>query len=453
MTALTTLLSSATLLLGLALAIVLRKSNPFHPVIFLLLLAAVDVLFPAIYWSHYGQVDNPPWLNPLSADTIQAALCYYTIFLVLLTVSFLAVQKDSSPRFDPAESQRAPNRLRTAAWALFTLTLVKMVLEIFAFGGVDAWLLSRIVFASTADAEMLTGPGSILAALPLRDAFQAVVGVGFFYRKRLGSKLFGFFFPAAALGLAALTFLRGSMLAWAITLIFAEVMRRRCEYRAHRKWSGRQIRFALVAAAAVVLSIYVYGSFRDSLRGAASGGDEAAPELAIPSFLTVGHGLLGVSHIVAEYGQSVGFLWGKTYFDMLLLPVPRAIYPSKPQWYGIDDITRGMGWPETTQSAVTMPGEAFANFGYVGLLMALPLGLLLGLLQRVAVAHQMRFLMLGPTIFFQIVSVANWMSFTGIMNALPLVVILLFLSAWIRNGTPNVRLHPRRPSGALTTLN
>jgi hypothetical protein len=166
--------------------------------------------------------------------------------------------------------------------------------------------------------------------------------------------------------------------------------------------------------------------------------------LTLPTFITAGHGLLGISHIVAEYGQSVPFLGGKTYFDMLLLPVPRTIYTAKPAWYGIDDITRGLGWPESTQSAVTMPGEAFANFGLFGLLMAIPMGLLFGQLEKTMRVNIIRYLLLGPTVFFQMVAVTNWMSFTGFMNAAQLLIILLFITSYIRRG--GIPLFSRRRS-------
>ena len=61
------------------------------------------------------------------------------------------------------------------------------------------------------------------------------------------------------------------------------------------------------------------------------------------------------------------------------MPIPRAIYKSKPEWYGIDDITTGMGWPSSSQSAVTMPGEAYANFGWFGLFVAVFYGVFFGL--------------------------------------------------------------------------
>lgn len=448
MTALTILLSVLSMLLGLVVIALLRKSNPFHPIIFLLLFAAIDVLFPAVYWSFADQIGNPEWLTPVTDAMVLAALCFYIPFLALLTTSFLAICGPSSPRMNPPETAPSEPRLKLAASFLLVLTLAKISAEVAAAGGIEPWIWSRVVFGAIVDGDSAATAtrGGVLSALPLREAFQAVAGLCFFYRKRLSSpRLFGIVFPAAALLLAAATFLRGTVLTCAITLIFAEVMRRRREEASQVRWTRRQLRLAFMSLVAVVLSIYVYGSLRDSLRGsAASGVEDAASEFAVPTFLSAGHGLLGISHIVSDYGHSVPFLWGKTYLDMLLLPVPRSVYPSKPDWYGIDDITRGMGWPETTQSAVTMPGEAFANFGYLGLLMALPMGALLGQLQRLSAASEIRYLLLGPTIFFQIASVANWMSFTGIMNAAPSVVLLLLVASWIGRGTRRHRGVNRR---------
>jgi len=144
--------------------------------------------------------------------------------------------------------------------------------------------------------------------------------------------------------------------------------------------------------------------------------------------LSQGSGLEGVSNIIDLYGSSVDYMFGKTYLDMLLMPVPRSIYSSKPDWYGIDDITRGMGWPESTQSAVTMAGEAYANFSYFGLIIGVGYGVVLGLIVRVMFSNPI-LLTLYPTVIIQMILVTNWMGFTGFMNAFlkSLVILVIFI--------------------------
>ena len=437
-------LAVVSILFALTLMPAVWRRNQFHPAIFFLLFAIVDVFFPAIYWTLFGQVGNPDWLLPLRQEKILDAVTHYSAFLFIFIACLLGVDGGKSPRLDNSNlAVEAQARLGPVLWVLLALTLAKIAVDVSSYGGPAPWFWSRLIFASVADADGAAIPGGgSLAALPARELFQAAVGLAFFYRKQLDRPwLFGVLFPIIAMGLAMATFLRGAVLACAITLIFAEVIRQKTQPRiqSNTKRSAGRVKFFAAAMIAIILSIYVYGSVRDSFRGLASSDEDTSAELAVPTFLTAGHGLLGLSHIVAEYGQSVNFLWGQTYVDMLLLPIPRSIYSSKPFWYGVDDITRGMGWPESTQSAVTMPGEAFANFGLLGLLIAIPLGIAFGWLQRLVRSNPVRFLLLGPTVFFQIVAVASWMSFTGIMNAVPSMALLFVLAAYIGKGRPKIR--------------
>lgn len=417
------------------------KRNQFHPATTFLLLAIVDVYFPAIYWTLFGQVNNPDWLPLIPEQNILAGVLYHSTFLFLFIGCMLTVDGGRSPpkRHSPL-SYSTRRKLVLSVSFLLILTMIKLGLEIIGYGSLEQWLLSRVIFSAVPDIDgSSVVRGGPLAALPVGELFQATVGLTFFYRKKFRHPwVFTSVFPSIAIGLAATTFLRGAVLNCTLMLIFSEIMRARLEpgIKSQFESTSARLRTFSMVLIAIVLSMYVYGTIRDGLRVEAASSDTDSPaEATVPTFLTAGHGLLGLSHIVAEYGTSVRYLLGKTYVDMLLLPVPRAIYSSKPEWYGIDDITRGMGWPESTQSAVTMPGEAFANFGLLGILIAIPLGAAFGMLQRLSIANLIRFILMGPTIFFQMATVANWMSFTGIMNAASSVVLLFTLSSYLKGNT------------------
>lgn len=411
--------------------------RPFHIAAFFALFATVDVFIPAIYWTLFGQVDNPEWLPILSADKVLSALTFYSVFFSIFILCIIggSIGFRKSRTTDQLLTVDVEARLYKTLWVLLILILIKMGAEMINYGGIESWFWSRVLIAaSNPDGTTVAGE-SLFATLPLRDAFQAVAGLGFYYRKRARqAQLLTYVFPSVALFLAMATFLRGTVLTCVITFIFAEFLRRQVERQSQNM--ARRLKLGPIAMAALAgfLSIYLYGAVRDNFRGVISGSSDTEVVLVLPTFITAGHGLLGVSHIVAEYGQSVQFLNGKTYFDMLLLPIPRAIYTTKPAWYGIDDITRGMGWPESTQSAVTMPGEAYANFGIYGLLVGIPFGLLFAQLQKTISVSRIRHLLLGPPVFFQMASVTNWMAFTGFMNAMPLLVILLAIGSYISGG-------------------
>src|SRR5436190_23946351 len=66
------ILAFVSILTALTLISVLWRRHAFHPATFFLLLATVDVFFPAIYWMLNGQVDNPEWLPLLNEEKILA---------------------------------------------------------------------------------------------------------------------------------------------------------------------------------------------------------------------------------------------------------------------------------------------------------------------------------------------------------------------------------------------
>lgn len=412
--------------------------NWFQPAIMFLLSAVVDVFFPALYWMHVGQVNNPDWVPLLNVDQINTAIIFYIPFLAIFIAALLAFDRHAVPQPEVKVDLKAvESRLLLITGFMLFLTLLKLVVDVVDRGGIEEWFWSRFIFSTVNEDGADHG---FLVALPARDMFQALMGLGFFYRHQFKRhRLFGVVFPAVAMVLAMLTFLRGSVLTCSITLIFAEIMRRRHGRTEADSVPAIHPKALLISGLIVFMGIYGYGSIRDGFRGAAAGGVEDSESVAAPTFLTAGHGLLGLSHILANYGHGVAYLNGKTYIDMALLPVPRFIYTSKPDWYGIDDITRGMGWPDTTQSAVTMPGEAYANFGLWGLLMAIPLGMMLGVMNRVATTNLITTLLLGPTLFFQIPAVANWMAFTGIMNSLTLFVLTWIAAMYVHGGDSGAR--------------
>jgi hypothetical protein len=102
------------------------------------------------------------------------------------------------------------------------------------------------------------------------------------------------------------------------------------------------------------------------------------------------------------------------------------VWPAKPLWYGIDDITRSMGWPESSQSAVTMPGELYANFAVWGLPLMWLYGWVFGTMRRYRFDPVLRYAY--GFIFVPMMFPTFWMAFTGFVNLLaPVPVVALAL--------------------------
>lgn len=438
--------------LGLGVALfagrVAFRVNPFHPMFWFAAFAAIDAFVPAISWSLFDYPIGPEWMPRLTESDVSVGLTYYTAYLIL----FLAALVFAGGNMRAAISGAAPskNRIRTycaALWVLLGLVMLEMLSNISQSGGIDAWLSDQLVLSGA----RVTGEAvnsDFFSIVKPQAVFFSMVGVLYRYRTRTRwGVVYGFVVPAIAILLALMTTYRGTVLSVIFTLIFAEYMRimsgedRAAKSRALKKLT----KLVMVAVIGVVLVMYTYATFRDEYRTLAA--NETLAIGATTNPLTVGHGLQGIAHVIAEYGENVDFLGGKTYLDMALMLVPRSIYTTKPAWYGIDDITRRMGWPETTMTAVTMPGEAYANFGVSGLLVAIPFGLIFGLLFRLTKISELHYLALIPILTFQMVSTTNWMSFTGFMNSLVSMIVICIVIEIVRPRERRTRTGaaPRRP--------
>jgi hypothetical protein len=172
--------------------------------------------------------------------------------------------------------------------------------------------------------------------------------------------------------------------------------------------------------------ISIYGAFRD--RG------ELTKESYQESLNNIfaGHGYLGFNNIYDKFGNKYDYMYGKTYIDMLLLPVPRSIYTSKPLWYGIDDINNKLGYPKTTQTSVTWPGELFANFGWFGILLV-PLIVFVFIMIEMFIMKFSYPEVLDP-LLIPVAFVFNWMSFTGLVNSViyifPIVIVIYLMKKY-----------------------
>jgi oligosaccharide repeat unit polymerase len=415
-----------------------RPTGPFHIAIILIALALIDVYIPAIFWIVEGIPSGPEWMIDITYPDMLYGLVFYTAFYVLMLIPLLTVKEN---RGVPAKSNLKRGRLEVLTPTMLFLAVAALLLQVYSFGGPGAWFFRMSLARWTGELDESTAGGltGLMLLLPWRVMFGLLVIIGFYFRDELRPRyLYTYVYPSAAVVLAMTTFFRGSVLLLTLGLIFAEHARRRNLPTRARTFAPRSKRSVmtrkLVLGISLTVAIFVaFGAVRDHFNLEAL--ETVSETKGMFTLLRQGSGILGISSIVGHYGEKTEdrFL-GKTYLDMLLFPVPRSIYTSKPEWYGIDDITRGMGWPTSTQSAVTIPGEAFANFGPVGLLLAPLFGLLLRWLFARTCSSNRLYFFLYPSVILYMIFISNWMSFTGMMNQfLPLIcmflLILLFLQA------------------------
>lgn len=411
----------------------LEKGKVLSPAILFLTMALIDVFLPSIFVAYDGFFKVPVWANELSLYSIVNGLVYYSIFLIIF-ICFTFVGNhliNNSPRSTYKFTKSFDNMILMHMLFLLGLSISNLFYSILSSGGIEKYLLKgAILSVASSSANTVDINNDILSRLPISSLFQALVGVAFYFRKFSKYKfLYCWVFPFFAILFSLATLLRGSLIYVIVVLVFAEIIRKSPNGIYFKLASFFRIKksfFFLSIGLFFLISLFT--TFRDGYRSEAAGGDNRDKvESIIPSFMKQGSGLMGVSSIVEYYGNNVDYLFGKTYLDMILLPIPRSIYKSKPNWYGIDDISRGLGWPESTQSAVTMPGEAYANFGLFGIFIAIPFGLFFGIMDKLINRNRIFLLLLGPIFYFQMFTVTNWMSFTGLINSF---MVITFLSIY-----------------------
>lgn len=411
------------------------RLSVFSLVFIFLSLACVDVIIPSILWSIYGLPSRPFWFQILDESAILSGILFYLLFFIVFLFSyFLTIQKAPVKSFVLMPQVKLNQKILFFFLYFFLfMSISSLIFEIIFAGGFIEWLIAKFTLRFQSDLGKINDlPISFIThLLPWRNMLVSLLLFGFLYRSLLSNKskniLFLICFIAFVLTLA--TSFRGSVLIFFLGFAFIEFIRiKYVEIEGNKNIPYKKIFFLLFLAS---LFFIFYGALRDSSVNDFKGVSSVNKDSEFYRVLNQGSGLEGVSSIVREYGSNIDYMYGKTYFDMLLLPVPRIIYTSKPKWYGIDDITRGMGWPKSTQSAVTMAGEAYANFSYLGIIVAIFYGFIFAFIIRFIFSHPI-YIGLYPTVLIQLVLVTNWMGFTGFMNAFSKAVVVFIIFSIIK---------------------
>jgi hypothetical protein len=414
------------------------------PLTIFLGLAVLDVFLPGSVLSTIGLGVRPAWISGVLIDVLPDAMTLFAIGVLLFAAGYFLI--DEIPKEPGVPSQamvRDPN-LRLAL-CLFTVIamwqVIELAISIHDSGSLIAYSRDAVINRFRSDDVAEAGILPRLASAIRLPVTLAVTGILFVHRHR-HPVLYGWVVPLTAGALAAATLLRGSVLVLFIGCAFAVGIRPGLTTRVPvrdavtlRRLSNKIV---VIGVAVFILATVV----RNEVTAWVWEYLDGEPPTVVEQIAQLARGetLVGVASIMDHYGREGPFLNGKTIVDMLLLPVPRSIYQSKPTWYGIDDITRGMGWPPSTQSAVGMPGELYANFGYAGIVGMLVFGALFGLARRAEARDHLGLVygfILLPAIF-----PTFWMSFTGFVSQLTLIPIFMAV-LWVIDPTPIRRISPR----------
>lgn len=424
------------------LALKFKKYSVFHIAVIYLTLSMIDTFIPSILWAVYGDENLPPWLNSFENVELSWGMLYYSIFYIIMFSTMMIFAKASQARW--LVSYRADNGyIESRIYILILITgslfFASLVYEINSYGGFTEWLFNKFTLRFNPTVRNRNLLEVFLITMPWRSLFNALVFLAFFYRYKFNRpQLYGVLLPLVGVIFALSTSFRGSILIFLLGLFFMENIR----IYIHKKEKYKspfgvgvetmhKLKYYLFAFT-VIGSFLAYGALRGAYVDEVLDRYSPDQQSTIYKVFSQGSGIQGISAVMRRYGEDLDFLMGKTYIDMLLLPIPRVIYTSKPEWYGIDDITTGMGWPSSSQSAVTMPGEAYANFGWFGQLIAVVYGMAFGLFLRYINNKGGIYIVLYASVIIPMIFVSNWMAFTGIMNMFFLTVFLV-LMLWAIN--------------------
>ena len=393
----------------------------------------IDVFIPLLVLLTIGFPDFPfraPYITVLeNEDYVFTALVHLIAALLTLLGYFCTTAAFKKTDF----SDLYAINFKRAGWVLGIsafLYLGYILIDIFSY---ESWAYYAHSKALRQYGLLITDSNVLraflLKLLPLTFACSILLSGLFFHNRIKSPFLFGMVIPFFGWLLALSTGFRGSQLNFFMMILILYNF----EILSMNK-SFRQLQSKLI----IILSILLITASSFTLLGALR--NFAQARSANPELMTTrkqalimearrlirGEGLTGLAWILKKIPRDTGYLKGKTFKDILLMPVPRAVYLTKPEWYGIADITRSMGGPKSTQDAVTIPGELYANFGFTGIPLIILWGVFLGFYYNFR--NYPRFKYIYAFSITQMMTTTNWMSFTGFCHAvMPLPVIYLFL--------------------------
>lgn len=410
----------------------------------------VDILVPAIVTLITGiKPPQPPWIDDFSQDAIARALLFAVTAMTLFWLSYILgsrlVFTRKPPRLGSAANvagQLSVMRLLMVLGVCYFVFLLNQVQLIQEFGGLQTYLDTFIKLRRTLELANRTFIETLIltGSMSARDLILMLTAVLFATRRKGDHWIWIVLLLGLMVSLS--TFYRGTIFVYLLMLAAGEQQRLQKLYSDTKRANGgflasaraaARARNALVQRPAFLVSLAfvgltAVGAVRTFLAGPLWGATVTARESLRAELdrLIEGPGLYGLMAIMEHFPRDQDFMGGLTIFHQLARWVPRAIWTSKPQAYGASEIHSALGYPESTLSAITIPGEFYANFGLVGVVLMLVVGFFFGRLNFYR--HDAVWQYFYATAGMSLVISVGWFSVTGFMSwlapALMLAVIL-----------------------------
>lgn len=402
-----------------------KGTGYFGTIQILMILSVFDTAVPGILWSIYGFNQDADWKTTLSEFDLVMGLLFYILFYFIL-LFFYYINSLLSKKVLRRKLVVNESYFIKVSFLVISLWALTLFFQIKSDGGISEYFIKKATLRWSGGLTEIDNSNAFLTILNYFKwdfIINAITLLGLYNISKFKYVFYWkYILPLLCLIIAALTFFRGAIVTVIVGFFFIIYVNRNTIIK-------KKLNFGKLATYGIAITLFfVFSLYRDSLNREYKQIDEITDKNSyFYNLFSQGSGIEAVSHIVSRYGNDLDYFYGKTYFDMLMLPVPRFIYTNKPEWYGIDDITRKMGWPESSQSAVTIPGETFANFGWYGLFLAPVFGIFYSKLNNFIVRDDSPLFIIYPTLIINGVMVSNWMAFTGIMNQVVTFVIIFFV--------------------------
>ena len=419
-----------------------------------LLVAVIDIYAPGLLFLVHEIPEQATYVVPFSQEDLVVALTAFTISIPIWAIGYFSAQLKwrRKTKVDPMQWSLNIRLLYVFLVVSGGWYVTYMLVDIANNGSLVEYFLGKAQRNYGSRVEYINAAEKILFQLApiMLTIFSMLVGVLFFLRKRYAHPfLWGVILPVVGWLFIATTFFRGSQIGYFLALFILEWQRRMnaidlelntvlIEKKEIGKGKRNSLLILVLLGAVLFFSYGAVRNYYNSSSETQNNSLSVSESISLEGIRLIrGEGLIGFTRIINGYPSSEDYLLGKTYLDMMLLIIPRSIYTSKPEWYGVSDISRGLGGPDTTQDAVTVPGEAYANFGPIGISLVVIFGALYGFFYRYKNHPRYRYayaFIVIPSIF-----PLFWMSLTGLVNnmlALPFAMVVLALVVQRRHITP-----------------
>lgn len=121
---------------------------------------------------------------------------------------------------------------------------------------------------------------------------------------------------------------------------------------------------------------------------------------------TEGTGVMILLHVVNDFGDKFNYLYGLTYTKAITFPLPRRLFPEKPQSFAA--LLAGLYEPgETTSLSATQFGELYANFGVLSVFLLPLVTVLILLLSEKLMQNIGKYSLLSAVLFLLLIWTAR----------------------------------------------